>query len=108
MYFLRLSGYIPENKQVEFEQTYRLVSKQIPGTCEGYSISKDALNEGIYYFISYWRLQSHLQTFSRSAPFLIIKGAFRTLGILSENTSGEMIVSDEIERISLLNNRQAN
>jgi len=90
MYYLKLSGFIPENKQREFEQTYRLVSTQIPRICRSYSISKDALDEGIYHFISYWPFRSSLESFSRSASFLMLIGAFKTLGELHENVSGEM------------------
>jgi quinol monooxygenase YgiN len=90
MYYLKLSGFIPESKQMEFEQTYRLISRQIPKTCDGYTISKDALDEGVYYFVSYWSLQQQLQFFSHSTSFLMMMGAFKTLGELRENVSGEM------------------
>ncbi|HEY6977525.1 MAG TPA: hypothetical protein VH396_14605 [Chitinophagaceae bacterium] len=90
MYFLKLSGFIPENKQREFEQTYRLVSTQIPKICESYSISKDALDEGIYYFISYWPFEASLESFSHSPSCMMLTGAFKTLGELYENVSGEI------------------
>ena len=90
MYYLKLSGFIPENKQREFEQTYRLVSTQIPRICRNYNISKDALDEGVYHFISYWPFQSSLESFSHSASFLMLIGAFKTLGELHENVRGEM------------------
>src|SRR4051812_32082644 len=91
MYYLRLSGYIPETKQLEFEQTYRLVTTQIPRTCRGYNISKDALDDGVYHFISYWPVHTHLKSFSNSASFLMMVGAFEGLGELQENTTGEMM-----------------
>jgi len=91
MYYLKLSGYIPENKQMEFEQTYRFVSTQIPKSCGGYSITKDALNDGIYHFISYWSFFSHMRSFSHSPSFLMMTGAFKTLGELRENETGEIM-----------------
>jgi hypothetical protein len=91
MYYLKLSGYIPESKQMEFEQTYRFVTMQIPGTCKGYDITKDVFDQKLYHFVSYWSLLSHLQAFSKSASFLIMMGAFRSLGELQENSTGEMI-----------------
>jgi hypothetical protein len=91
MYYLKLSGYIPESKQMEFEQTYRLACTQIPRTCDSYNISKDALDEGVYHFISYWHKQAELRSFSKSASFLILMGAFETLGELYENSSGEIM-----------------
>jgi len=90
MYYLKLSGFIPENKQIEFEQTYRFVKTQIPGTCKGFSISKDTLHEGVYYFMSYWDFLSPLTSFSHSVSFVMLSGAFKTLGELYENTSGEI------------------
>jgi len=91
MYYLKLSGYIEESKQLEFEQTYRFVVTQIPRTCEGYNMSKDALNDGIYHFISYWHKQAEVRSFSKSPSFLMLIGAFKTLGELHENSNGEMM-----------------
>ena len=91
MYYLKLSGFIPESKRMEFEQTYRLVNTQILPTCKGYNISKDVLDEGVYHFVSYWSLPAHLQSFSHSAAFLMMMGAFKTLGELHEHASGEMM-----------------
>ena len=91
MYYLKLSGYIPESKQMEFEQTYRFMSTQMPQACRGYNIMKDALNDGIYYFISYWKLKTQVQSFSFSTSFCMLKGAFNTLGELYENEIGEMM-----------------
>lgn len=99
MYFLKLSGYIPPNKQFEFEQTYRFASTQIPETCSEYDISKNVLREGVYYFISYWPLLAELELFARSAPFLMISGAFKTLGELYENTDGKINKIQEIQTI---------
>ena len=90
MYYLKLSGFIPEDKQREFEQTYRLVSTQIPRICKGYNISKDALDEGTYHFISYWPFEHSLESFSHSPSFMMLTGAFKTLGELYENVSGEI------------------
>ncbi len=93
MYYLKLSGYIPEPKIREFEQTYRLAFTQIPKTCTGYSMSKDTLNEGVFHFISYWDSVSPLRAFAQSSPFLMLVGAYNTLGKLIENVNGEMLAS---------------
>jgi hypothetical protein len=91
MYYLKLSGYIPESKQMEFEQTYRFITTQIPKACKGYNITKDVIDQDVYHFVSYWSLLAHLQSFSKSASFLMMMGAFRNLGELQENATGEMI-----------------
>jgi len=108
MYFLKLSGYIPKNKQIEFEQTYRLAVTQIPRTCEEYNISKDALNEDVYYFVSYWPLLSQCQSFSQSASFIMLTGAFMALGELYENSSGEIIKNQDMRRIGMVTPGQTN
>jgi hypothetical protein len=94
MFFLKLTGFIPGNKQLEFEQTYRYIADQIPTACSRYSISKDALNEGVYHFISYWNSLPQLQTFSQSLCYLILIGAFNTLGELRENTKAELVLTE--------------
>jgi len=108
MYFLKLSGYIPKNKQIEFEQTYRLAVTQIPRTCEEYNISKDALNEDVYYFVSYWPLLSQCQSFSQSASFIMLTGAFMALGELYENSSGEIRKQQDLRRMGMVSRNQTN
>lgn len=91
MYFLKLSGFIPDHKQAEFEQTYRYISTQMPLNCLGFNFSKDALNEGVYHFIAYWPVLKMLQSFTTSVPFVILNGAFKTLGSLYEESTGEIL-----------------
>lgn len=93
MHYLKLSGLIPANKQIEFEQTYRFAIVQIPRSCAGYNIAKDVLNENIYHFTSYWDSVDSLHAFTQSSAFLMIIGAYNTLGKLYENVSGEMNIS---------------
>jgi len=90
MYFLKISGEIPPNKQKEFEQTFRLFGEQIPGNCSGYSFSKDLLDNNMYHFFSYWKLLPSLESFRNSNAYFILIGAFKTLGRLSENNTGNM------------------
>ena len=91
MYYLKLSGFIPKEKQLEFEQTCMFISIQIPKTCISYNITKDAFEEQVYSFISYWSFLSGLKSFELSPPYAVLAGAFRTLGELYENTSGELM-----------------
>jgi hypothetical protein len=93
MYFLNLSGLIPTNKQLEFEQTYRFAATQMPPSCKAYSVSKDALFDGVYHFTSHWESIEGLRSFSQSPVYALLVGAFNTLGRLTEKTKGEMVVS---------------
>ena len=95
MYYLKLSGFIPQDKQLEFEQTYLFVGVQIPKTCISYSITKDVFQEGVYSFMSYWSSRSSLQRFEQSPGFRVLSGAFKTLGKLHENVSGEMLQTQD-------------
>lgn len=90
MFYLKLSGFIPDHKQMEFEQTFRYVSTQMPLNCLEYNISKDALNEGVFHFVAYWPALAMLKAFTASAPFVILNGAFKTLGLLYEESTGEI------------------
>ena len=90
MFYLKLSGFIPDHKQMEFEQTYRYISTQMPLNCLEYNISKDALKDGVYHFMAYWPVLAMLKAFTASVPFVILNGAFKTLGSLYEESAGEI------------------
>ena len=94
MYFLKVSGKIPPNKQKEFQQTFRLFGEQMPADCSGYSFAKDLLEFDTYDFFSYWKQNPSLQSFRRSDAFFILIGAFKTLGHLSETYSEKRIVNN--------------
>ena len=93
MYYLLLSGFIPEQKQSEFEQTCLLVSSQIPQTCSGYSFHRDEKNLYKYRFISYWPGSEEAERYMKSAWFIMLSGAFSTLGELAEEAHGELAYS---------------
>jgi hypothetical protein len=90
MYFLRITGFIPENKQVEFEQTIHLLKSQMPKSCSGFNTTRDITNKNNYQFLAYWEKLPYLKSFTRSSTCTMLLGAFRTLGKLKENTSGKM------------------
>jgi len=91
MYFLQLSGSIPENKQTEFEQTFEFVRSQLPDGCEGCIFSRDVDDIHIYHFFSYWNKLDNLEKFTHSVTSQMILGAFKTLGRLKENKTGLLI-----------------
>lgn len=88
MFFLRISGLIPANKHMEFEQTYRYVSSLIPHSCMKYSLTRDFQQPDFFQFMSYWESKDFMEAFSQSAAYRMMKGAFLTLGRLSEDKSG--------------------
>ena len=91
MYYLKIAGNIPENKQVEFEQTICLVRSKMPQSCSGFITARDIADKENYHFMAYWDKLPSLKSFTHSSTCLMIVGAFRTLGNLKENTTGEML-----------------
>lgn len=91
MYFHKVSGVIPENKHKEFEQTFRFVGSKLPEGCVGIEFSRDMEDLDLYHFISFWEKLDSLEHFTHSPTSLMLLGAFKTLGKLSENKSGIMI-----------------
>jgi hypothetical protein len=90
MYYLLLTGLIPEEQQAEFEQTYTLVSRQMPVTCAGHEIKRDQRNHDKYRFISFWTNFEEVKAFKKTPPYLMLNGAFLTLGELIESTEGKL------------------
>ena len=88
MFFLKVSGVIPGNKQTEFEQTYRYVSSLIPHSCVKYSLTRDVQQQDAYQFMSYWESKDFMEAFAQSSAYRMLKGAFLTLGRLLEDGSG--------------------
>ncbi|PWT79058.1 MAG: hypothetical protein C5B59_00400 [Bacteroidetes bacterium] len=93
MYYLKLTGTIPEGKQREFEQTYRFMITQIPETCTGFNISRDVMNNASYHIMSYWKNAEALRSFAKTSIYQMLIGAFNTLGKLRELTEGQMTES---------------
>ena len=89
MYIQGISGKIPANKQVEFEQTYRFVVTQLPENCSAGHIAKDAIHDCVYH-ITFQSENLHiLKSFTRTPVFTMLIGAFKTLGKLYENKQGK-------------------
>lgn len=84
MYYMSVSGFIPEEKKIEFEQTCHLTGTQIPKTCAGFSFRKDQNIQDTYRFISYWSSLEALEEFKASTPFHMLIGAISALGELIE------------------------
>jgi hypothetical protein len=89
MFYIKLKGFVPINKKMEFEQTFKLVSTQISNDCLLYNINNPA-TDGIYQFISYWDNKETLCAFTISPAFIILIGAFKTLGELRDQSIGEV------------------
>lgn len=96
MYYLKISGLIPENKQLEFEQTVRMISAKMPKSCVGFHITRDINNQEHYQFTAYWEILASLQSFTRTISCSMLLGSFKTLGNLIENKSGSMVEINDL------------
>ncbi|HET9279149.1 MAG TPA: hypothetical protein VFN95_13220 [Flavitalea sp.] len=89
MYIQRISGLIPANKQLEFEQTYRFVVTQLPENCSAVPIAKDAIHDCVYHITFQSESLQILKSFTSTPIFTMLIGAFQTLGKLCENKQGK-------------------
>jgi len=85
MYIQIVSGLIPANKQVEFEQTYRYVVTQLPENCSADHIAEDTIHDCVFHITIQSESLHTLKSFTRSQAFTMLVGAFKTLGKLYEN-----------------------
>ncbi len=90
-YFLKISGFIPQNKRKEFEQTFRFVFNQLPPDCLAHDLSSDIFSVGYYHFYSLWPSESSLSAFLRSDEFQLLQGIYKTIGITSDKLSGDIV-----------------
>ena len=90
-HFLKMSGSVPPHKHMEFEQTFKFVSNQLSTDCLQYSLSIDIFNTNLYHFYSLWSSAESQNKFLRSTEFLVLEGAFQTLGSPDRSSSGKMV-----------------
>jgi len=93
MYYLVLSAFVPLQKHHEFEETCKLASFQMPDTCPVHDFYKNELARNEYYMISYWQTIESLNEYVKSPAYLMISGAFHTLGEHSSNVFGTVGIS---------------
>lgn len=89
--FLKLSGVIAENNTKEFVQTFKYVFSQLSAECLQKNLSVDCLSAGHYYFFSLWSSPGSLKNFMKSEEFLMIEGAFETLGAANKKLNGQLM-----------------
>ena len=80
MFILHLTGKVADVRQMEFEQTYLLASREIPKSCVAYSFYKDEDSEEKYHFITYWTDEDAFDSYQKTAGYMMVQQAFETLG----------------------------
>jgi hypothetical protein len=89
--FMIISGHIPKNKRKEFEQTYRLASSTIAGSCLGNCLTVDIEKDNYYHFFSLWSNGESLKQFMESTEYQLMNGAFCALGTIKQTMSGSVL-----------------
>ena len=89
-HFLKISGTVPSGKRREFEQTFKFVANHLGPNCLQHALSADIFLLDRYYFYSLWRSSESLEDFFKSQEFVVLEGAFKTLGVLEKRMSGEL------------------
>lgn len=89
MYLLRISGYIPERKVLEFRQSYQELLGKQPRECLDFSLSQDLINSTLFHFFSLWPDEESMEDFKNSVAFQMLIGSFKVLGFIDHCHSGE-------------------
>lgn len=89
MFYLKLSGWIPEEKEIEFTHVYKLAFAQLPNSCTGYKFIQDPRKRGVYEVMTFWEKEEQADSFSASPAFVMLVGAASALGTLLLNEKGE-------------------
>ncbi len=90
MYILKITGLIPEQKHLEFEQSLSEIHEQIKDDCTEFAISRDLNEKDLYYLHIYWNTKETYQSFLDSQDYHVLCGSFQVLGIIREITSGKL------------------
>ena len=97
IHFLKVTGFIPENKRKEFEQTFRFVFTQLPSDCMEHDLSIDINFPGRYHFYSLWHSYNSLAVFMKSQEFQVLEGAYEALGSLDRTGYGELVENKSLQ-----------
>jgi hypothetical protein len=90
VYLLKISGFIPEKKYREFEQSLAEIREQIKDDCTDFTISRDLKENSLYYVSIYWNNKQSYETFLHSRDYQVLHGSFRVLGSIKKITAGEI------------------
>jgi quinol monooxygenase YgiN len=89
MHCLKMSGIVPSGKRREFEQTFRFVSNHLSRNCLEFNLCADALVPNQYHFMALWATQESMDSFCTSNEFILLAGAYKTLGTLDQSETVE-------------------
>lgn len=90
-YLLKISGSIGSSKHREFEQTIRFVFNMLPEGCVSSHLTLDVFHPHLYHVFTLWHSASELTAFKSSGEFNLIRGSFRTLGLVDRSFSASLV-----------------
>jgi hypothetical protein len=89
LYFLKISGFLKDEKQKEFHQTVQFIINHLPSECLGHNLALDVNESSLYHLYLLWSSIDALKRFEGSKEFEFLKGAFNTLGTYKDTLSGK-------------------
>lgn len=90
MYFIRISGYIAEEKVNEFSVTADSCFGRWKHLCNDITFSRDLIYSGLCHYQSTWNDEKSYMDFIQSEDYKVLLGCFRVLGSIKKITRGEM------------------
>ena len=90
VYIVKISGFIPEHKYHEFEQSVHELNRLIKLECLEFGFSKDIFDKDHYYLSINWNNEFAYKKFLNSYEYHLICGSFQALGSIREITYGKL------------------
>jgi hypothetical protein len=88
LYFLKISGFIRNDKQREFQQTVQFIINHLPPQCLESHLTADVFIPDQFHFFTTWNSEAALNSFNSSEELELLKGAFYTLGSFQSTVTG--------------------
>ena len=98
MFLIRISGYIPPEKVVEFKMTADSCFARWKHLCIDLNFSKDLIYNDLCHYQSTWKDQNNYLDFLGSEDYKVLIGCFRALGNITKITRGEMLPEQQSDQ----------
>lgn len=87
-HFLKISGFIRNDKQREFQQTVQFIINHLPLQCLESHLAADVFIPDQFHFFTTWDSETALNSFNSSEELELLKSAFYTLGTFESIVTG--------------------
>ena len=84
IHFLKISGFIAEDRKPEFENAVRYACGLLSSECVAKNLSCEIIGNELYYFFSEWVTEPALRKFTQSEEYQLIRSAYDVWGVLQK------------------------